>query len=168
MITKTCKTCGKIFKTYPSHDRMHCSNECYKRPKGEQNGKWICGYSEINNYVRCTHGANRGKPLHVIIAESVLGKELPKGACVHHVDGNTLNNSKTNLVICHNHSYHKLLHHRKNAFENCGNPNKRKCNFCKQYDFIENMYVTKNGNIYHMSCSVENNRQKRKQIKEGA
>ena len=47
---------------------------------------------------------------HVLIAERVLGKPLPAGAVVHHVDGNRLNNANSNLVICQDQSYHMHLH----------------------------------------------------------
>jgi HNH endonuclease len=53
--------------------------------------------------------------LHVLVAEKALGKPLPKGAIVHHVDGNTLNNAPSNLVICQDQAYHCLLHKRQRA-----------------------------------------------------
>lgn len=49
---------------------------------------------------------------HRYEAEQALGKKLPKNACVHHVDGNRLNNNHSNLVICPSHAYHTLLHSR--------------------------------------------------------
>ena len=52
---------------------------------------------------------------HVLIAEEALGKKLPPGAKIHHVDSNGLNNEPTNLVICPSESYHKLLHSRTRA-----------------------------------------------------
>jgi CRISPR/Cas system-associated exonuclease Cas4 (RecB family) len=48
--------------------------------------------------------------LHVAVAEAALGKKLPKGAVVHHVDLNPLNNDASNLVVCPSQSYHLLLH----------------------------------------------------------
>lgn len=48
--------------------------------------------------------------LHKVICERVLGKKLPKGAVVHHVDNNPLNNRTNNLVICEDVAYHHLLH----------------------------------------------------------
>lgn len=64
-----------------------------------------------------------GKREHVAVAERALGRALPKGAQVHHVDGDGLNNAHSNLVICQNLSYHKLLHKRQHVLATGGNPN---------------------------------------------
>ena len=69
---------------------------------------------------------------HVAIAESVLGHRLPDGAEIHHVDGNRLNNSRGNLVICQDRSYHRLLHARAKVVRAGGNPNTEKiCTLCR-------------------------------------
>ena len=60
---------------------------------------------------------------HRIIAERALGKPLPKGAKVHHVDENERNNAHSNLVICQDQSYHKLLHVRALIVRAGGDPN---------------------------------------------
>jgi hypothetical protein len=60
---------------------------------------------------------------HVLIAERALGKPLPSGAQVHHVDENRRNNANRNLVICQNQSYHLLLHSRAHVLRAGGNPN---------------------------------------------
>ncbi len=50
---------------------------------------------------------------HVYVAEQALGKPLPEGAVVHHMNRNTLDNfSYFNLVVCPNQEYHLLLHRR--------------------------------------------------------
>jgi hypothetical protein len=46
------------------------------------------------------------------LAEKALGKPLPKGAVIHHIDGSSLNDIPTNLVVCPSHAYHMLLHAR--------------------------------------------------------
>ncbi len=53
---------------------------------------------------------------HIVIAEKALGKPLPKGAEVHHVDGNRANNDPRNLVICPNRAYHSLIEARTRAY----------------------------------------------------
>lgn len=88
---------------------------------------------------------------HRIIAESVLGRELPSGASIHHANGNRTDNRKENLVICESLSYHNLLHQRMDALLSCGNANWRKCRFCKEYDDPENLYIH-GSNVHHRRC----------------
>lgn len=54
---------------------------------------------------------------HILVAAKALGKPLPIGAVVHHVDGNKSNNKTSNLVICPNDAYHKLLHKREKWYD---------------------------------------------------
>lgn len=99
---------------------------------------------------------------HVIIAEKALGRKLPKGAHVHHVDGNKLNNENNNLVICQSSAYHNLIHLRQRSFNDCGNPAWRRCMYCKNYDSPNNVTVTKHGHVYHKTCNTEHYRNYRK------
>jgi hypothetical protein len=48
---------------------------------------------------------------HIYVASIVLKRKLEKHETVHHVDGNTTNDNKNNLLIC-THSYHRQLHAR--------------------------------------------------------
>jgi hypothetical protein len=68
------------------------------------------------------------------VAERALGKHLPQGADVHHVDLDRANTANSNLVICQDKNYHKLLHERLAALQACGNPNYRQCRTCGQWD----------------------------------
>lgn len=90
---------------------------------------------------------------HVAVAERVLGKPLPPGAIVHHADGDKLNNDPSNLVICPNVAYHRLIHRRIDALAACGHADWRKCWVCKTYDAPSNLYISPNGmNIHHRHC----------------
>lgn len=96
---------------------------------------------------------------HIILAEQALGKALPAGVQVHHVDDNHNNNSPGNLVVCPDQAYHRLLHTRWDAMLACGNPDYRKCVVCKEYDTTSNMkFRSHDNNYHHWSCINTYNR----------
>ncbi len=98
---------------------------------------------------------------HIRVAEQALGRPLPKGVQVHHVDNNRLNNAGTNLVICRDCSYHRLLHVRTKALDACGNANWRKCKFCRTYDDPIQMYGYPSGGYHHRACMNDYERQRK-------
>lgn len=62
---------------------------------------------------------------HIVLAEKALGKPLPKGAIVHHMNQDRTDNyTPFNLVICPNQDYHLLLHRRMKAYDYANNPNR--------------------------------------------
>lgn len=70
---------------------------------------------------------------HVLIAEQALGRFLPAGVEVHHVDEVKSNNAPSNLVICQDREYHDLLHVRARVRKAGGDPNtQRLCYECRQ------------------------------------
>jgi hypothetical protein len=98
----------------------------------------------------------RHKGVHVAIAERALGKPIPKGAVVHHADGDKRNNSNGNLVICPSKQYHNLIHRRMRAMTATGNPRLRKCVYCKQWDFPENLYFPPSSSAgRHKACDAK-------------
>lgn len=109
-----------------------------------------------------------GRQVHVAVAERALGRRLPKGACVHHVDENRRNNDPTNLVICPDNAYHRLLHKRMAAYDACGHADWLKCPFCKQYDAPSNLVMRERsgrpGNFtwHHAKCKAEHSKEKRR------
>ena len=79
---------------------------------------------------------------HVIVAETAIGHVLPDGAEVHHVDENISNNANTNLVICQDRAYHKLLHYRAKVIRAGHNPNIEKfCGDCARWRLLGDFYL---------------------------
>lgn len=73
-------------------------------------------------------------PEHIAVAERILRKRLPAKAIVHHADGDHFNNAPSNLVVCENQSYHKLLHLRAEAMRAVGDPTARRCWACGRWE----------------------------------
>lgn len=100
------------------------------------------------------------KLAHRVRAEKALGHALPDGAQVHHVDGTK--NETSQLVICPNASYHRMLHARTRIIKAGGNPNTdRICRCCKQLKplsvFIES--IASSGKWQCRRCPVKRARQ---------
>ena len=71
---------------------------------------------------------------HILVAEKALGKFLPEGAIVHHVNGDVSDNRPCNLVVLQNKGEHQKLHKRLRALRTCGDSKKRVCIYCGEYD----------------------------------
>ena len=99
---------------------------------------------------------------HIVLAEKAFGMELPVNTEIHHY-GDVSDNSK--LVICEDRKYHRLLHIRQQALETCGDVNKRRCTYCQEYDFVENLYVKHRicggWHVYHRKCVSEYDKKRR-------
>lgn len=102
-----------------------------------------------NTRYRKAFGTNE----HVIIAARALGRDLPKGSRVHHVDNNGRNNKPSNLVICPDQAYHAILHARQRALDACGNASFRKCSICRKWGDPQLMYIRHDGKgQWHRAC----------------
>lgn len=64
---------------------------------------------EVRGYVWVRVKVGKWRREHCVVAETILGRKLKKGECVHHIDGNGINNANSNLMICTT-SYHSWLH----------------------------------------------------------
>ena len=96
---------------------------------------------------------------HILVAERALGKKLPKGSVIHHVNEIKTDNRGENLVICPNEAYHQILHRRQRALNESGNANKRQCTFCKKWDLEPEININKaNSSSFHNSCRNEKRR----------
>lgn len=97
----------------------------------------------------------------VLIAERVLGKKLPKGAIVHHVNENPLDDRNENLVILENQGLHNIIHSRMKALSATGNPRAEPCRFCHCYE-LPGVLLTNGTNHYHRVCAARYAREWRK------
>lgn len=88
---------------------------------------------------------------HILLAEKALGKSLPPGVQVHHVDENKGNNDPGNLVICQDASYHTLLHLRARSYIATGSSNMKRCASCKEWKTYS--AFGRSGNWYRCECS---------------
>ncbi|MFA5381818.1 MAG: HNH endonuclease [Candidatus Micrarchaeia archaeon] len=166
--------CGQKTKTAKKNDKRHghiagCPIRFINghNSKGKGNPSWNGGrHIDTFGYVRvyCSdHPKKHRSSMNEarLIAERVLGKYLPDKAIIHHNDGNKINNSHCNLVICESVSYHMLIHQRIRAHKACGHASWRKCQFCKKYDAPNKLYISPNGRSkYHVHCAVEYNRKR--------
>lgn len=106
---------------------------------------------------------------HRLRAERALGKPLPAGAEVHHVDGTK--SPRSPLVICPDSAYHHLLHVRQRVLRAGGNPNTDKiCATCKalklQGEFASSRFTASG---LHQSCRpCERTRQREQQRRKRA
>lgn len=81
---------------------------------------------------------------HRIRAEKALGRPLPAKAIVHHADGTK--SEKSQLVICQDMSYHRLLHSRMKIVQFGGDPDMdRWCPACRKARPLGDFLVLKTG-----------------------
>lgn len=136
--------------------------------KAERNGMWNggiakrgFGYRGIRNpsHHRADH---QGYVLeHIMVAEAMIGRKLKPGEVVHHKNSDTLDNRPENLHVFENHSQHMLHHVAQRARLECGNPDWRKCFYCKQYDDPANLILrTGNSGSYHRDCRNKHRRER--------
>lgn len=64
---------------------------------------------KASGYVEITRGANKGRGVHVVVMEGLIGRRLVNGEVVHHIDGDKGNNSIENLMLM-TRSEHTSLH----------------------------------------------------------
>lgn len=88
-----------------------------------RNPNWKGGRTTVAGYIaiRCPNHPRtnpRGYVLeHILKAEKALGKPLPSKVEVHHFNEIRNDNRNSNLVVCQDRAYHRLLHRRLRALK---------------------------------------------------
>lgn len=147
--------CGGYVGFYPNNNRW----------KGWVKGapkRFLKGH--IQRLTRNPYRRNETDIARITVA--VLGRPLPKGAVVHHVNRKPWDNRNENLVICQDTAYHRLLHMRMTAHEASGHADWRKCRFCPTWSPPSELIFQKQGMPYHRACSAENARRQKRRAKE--
>lgn len=110
---------------------------------------------------RTMHAPHSGGTIYArAVAEKALGRRLTTQEQVHHVDEDPYNNEPSNLVICPDYAYHRLLHVRTAALEASGYAHWRKCHICGKHDNPDLMYFSYRGpnsigQYWHRECQNE-------------
>jgi HNH endonuclease len=158
--TRVCSVegCGRKHKSnglcVNHHERLRRTGSPTTPLMRAPNGQ---GYHTKDNGYQAITG---GQYEHIAVAEKALGKPLPKGAEVHHLNEIRADNRPENLVICPDQAYHALLHRRARAIAAGVDPNWIKCGYCHQYDAPENMMTRKGrGTTAHRACNLAYGRQ---------
>ncbi len=91
--TVHCGNCGKIFMT--TRQRF-CSRKCACefRKKHNQPGSWM-----ENGYLVQYTGDGHGIKMHIKIMEEAINRKLRDDECVHHINGDRLDNRLENLQL---------------------------------------------------------------------
>ena len=93
----------------------------------------------------------------ILIVEEALGKKLPLGSIVHHVDEVKQNDSNENLVVCPSLPYHRLIHARTLAYDACGHADWVQCYICNEWHPVD---LSHEGNE-HIKCRRMRSKMKR-------
>jgi len=131
----------------------------HHQPKGSRSPGWKGGKVKNNHgYVKVSSNGHprsdeSGYVLeHILIAEKALGRFLVEPERVHHVNLIKSENTNSNLVVCPNDSYHRLLHIRTKALSECGHSSWRKCCHCKEYADPKTMQAVDKNQFSHKAC----------------
>ena len=101
---------------------------------------------------------SKQRPAAQIVAERVLGRPLPIGSVVHHLDGDYTNDDQRNLAIFPSKAYHNLIHARMDALAVTGNADSRKCQYCGTWGLADESWslIMKGGRrSWHKKCRAE-------------
>lgn len=99
---------GGFFKFINGHNSRLIDSKEQQRRASFRNPDVLRYSGSKNNYVKL-----KGRHMHRVVMEQVLGRKLLKGEIVHHIDGDKWNNSPENLKVMTQSEHIKLHLHEK-------------------------------------------------------
>ena len=99
---------GAFFRFINGHNSRLLNSQEQRRRALFRNPDALRYSGSRNNYVKL-----KGKHMHRVVMEQVLGRKLRKGEIVHHIDGDKWNNSPENLQVMTQSEHIKLHLHEK-------------------------------------------------------
>lgn len=131
--------CGGLTRIATGNDARYGSVKGQPRrfikghDKRSPSGRRLTTQGYVAVYIPGHPRATKGFVLeHVVMAERAVGRPLPIGAIVHHVNDNKQDNRRDNFAVLENHAEHRNLHVRRAVLRAGGNPwTQRVCCYCK-------------------------------------
>ncbi len=111
-----CQECGNhkliSYSRIINKGGKFCSNKCYhlnlSKRKRELSNQWQGGRVKMSGYWYLRQDDSSYKKEHTIIMENKIGRKLFLNECVHHINGNKLDNRMENLQLMTKSEHHKL------------------------------------------------------------
>jgi hypothetical protein len=118
-----CEVCKCNFKTWPSKaiTAKYCSRHCYHEFKktilGDKHHNWKGGINMSNNgYLYIYQRSNKRSdkkgymPVHIFVAEIILGRPLNAEEIIHHINEIKTDNNPNNLYLFESATEHRRYH----------------------------------------------------------
>jgi hypothetical protein len=99
---------GQFFKFINGHNSKLINSTEQRRRASFRNPDALRYSGSRDNYIKL-----KGRHMHRVVAEQMLGRELEKGEIVHHIDGDKWNNKPENLQVMTQSEHIKLHLHEK-------------------------------------------------------
>jgi hypothetical protein len=99
---------GQFFKFINGHNSKLIDSDEQRRRASFRNPDALRYSGSRDNYIKL-----KGRHMHRVVAEQMLGRKLEKGEIVHHIDGDKWNNKPENLQVMTQSEHIKLHLHEK-------------------------------------------------------
>jgi len=148
-----CEQCGAEFhrparRPRPGKRWRFCATACWYKYnsgirchlyKGGVSWQGSHGYRDVATSDP-RYRKNRKCREHTAIVERIIGRNLPIGAEIHHVNEDRSDNRPENLVVCQDRAYHMLLHARAERLKLFGTLTRKRCIGCERVCDLADFY----------------------------